>query len=75
MHMNMIISAIKIINKCNVNIDVYRSQLKNHKTTSHGHSMYVFLGCYLPVQPALKSLSSVCNDKSFTRCTNLSHKL
>ena len=53
MHMNMIISkpTIKII-KCNVNIAVYRLKSQN---TSYGDFMYVSLGCYLPIQPPLKS--------------------
>ena len=52
MHVNMIISepAIKII-KCNVNIAVY--WLKS-QTTYHGDFMYVFLGCYLPMQLPVK---------------------
>ena len=51
----MIISepAVKVI-KSDVNIAVYC--LKS-QTTSHSDLMYVFLGCYLPIQPLLKSLS------------------
>ena len=51
MHVNTIISepAVKII-KRNVNIAVWRL---NSQATSHGDFMYVFLGCYLPMQPSL----------------------
>ena len=51
MDVNMIISqsAFKII-KRNVKIAVYC--LKS-QTTSHGDFMYVFLRCYLPIQPPL----------------------
>ena len=70
MHVNVIIRepAVKIINKCNVNIAVCWLKLQ---TTSHGDFMYVF-GCYLP---ALKLLSSMWNVRSFSPCTDSSHKL
>ena len=58
--------------KCNVKIAVY--WLKS-QTTSHGDFVYVFLGCYLPIQPPLKLLPSVCDVRSFSPCTNLSHEL
>ena len=36
---------------------------------------YVFLSWYLPLQMAIKLLSSVCGIRSFSPCTNSSHKL
>ena len=66
MRMTMIISepAIEIINKCN-----------KPQTTSHSDFMYVLLGCYLPIQLMLKSLSSVCDVRSFSPCTDSICKL
>ena len=66
MHMTMIISEpeIKIINKYD-----------KPQTTSYGDFMYVLLGCYLPIQLVLKSLSSVCDVRSFSLCTDSICKL
>ena len=73
MHVNMIIGepAVKII-KCNVNIAVY--WLKSN-TISHGDYMYVFLGCYMPIQLPIKLLPSACDVRLFSPCTDSSHKL
>ena len=37
--------------------------------------MYTFLGCYLAIQPLLKSLPFACDVTSFSPCTDSSHKL
>ena len=37
--------------------------------------MYAFLGCYLAIQPSLKSLPGACYVTSFSPCTDSSHKL
>ena len=37
--------------------------------------MYAFLGCYLAIQPPLKSLPGACDVTSFSPCTDLSHEL
>ena len=38
--------------------------------------MYAFLGCYLAIQPLLKSLPGACDDViSFSLCTDSSHEL
>ena len=73
MHVNMIIGepAVKTI-KNNVNIALY--WLKSH-TISHGDYMYVFLGCYLAIQLPLKLLPSAWDVRSFSPCTDSSHKL
>ena len=65
--MNMIISesVVKII-KRNVN----KSQ-----AISHGDFMYVFLDCYLAIQPPLKSLPGMYDVTSFPPCTDSSHEL
>ena len=44
-------------------------------STSHGDFMYAFLGCYLAIQPPLKSLSGACDVTSFSPCTDSSHEL
>ena len=36
---------------------------------------YAFLGCYLAIQPLLKSLPGMCDDTSFSPCTDSSHEL
>ena len=43
--------------------------------TSHGDFMYAFLGCYLAIQPPLKSLPDACDVTSFSPCTDSSHEL
>ena len=45
------------------------------QTTSHGDFMYAFLGCYLAIQPPLKSLPGACDVTSFSPCTDSSHEL
>ena len=45
------------------------------QATSHGNFMYVFLGCYLAIQPPLKSLPGACDITSFSPCTDSSHEL
>ena len=37
--------------------------------------MYAFLGCYLAIQPPLKSLPGACDVTSLSPCTDSSHKL
>ena len=37
--------------------------------------MYAFLGCYLAIQPPLKSLPGMCDVTSFSPCTDSSHEL
>ena len=37
--------------------------------------MYAFLGCYLAIQPPLKSLPGACDVTSFSPCTDSSHEL
>ena len=37
--------------------------------------MYAFLGCYLAIQPLLKSLPGACDVTSFSPCTDSSHEL
>ena len=37
--------------------------------------MYAFLGCYLAIQPPLKSLPGVCDVTSFSPCTDSNHEL
>ena len=56
------------------NISIYRYIVSPQQCTSHGDFMYVFLGCYLPIQPAIKSLSAML-CRLFSPCTDLSHKL
>ena len=45
------------------------------QTTSHGDFMYAFLGCYLAIQPPLKSLPGACDVTSFSPYTDSSHEL
>ena len=45
------------------------------QTTSHRHFMYAFLGCYLAIQPPLKSLPGACGVISFSPCTDSGHEL
>ena len=45
------------------------------QATSHGDFMYAFLGCYLAIQPPLKSLPGLCDVTSFSPCTDLNHEL
>ena len=45
------------------------------QTTSHGDFMYAFLGCYLAIQPPLKSLLGACDVTSLSPCTDSSHEL
>ena len=45
------------------------------QVTSHRHFMYASLGCYLAIQPPLKSLPGACDVTSFSLCTDSNHKL
>ena len=45
------------------------------QATSHGDFMYAFFGCYLAIQPLLKSLPGTCDVESLSPCTDSNHKL
>ena len=70
-HVNMIASSIKIIDKLNV-FAMYRFELVMVISCL---DLYVFLGCYLPMQLPLKLLSNACDDRSFSPCTDSPHEL
>ena len=44
------------------------------QATSHDDFMYAFLGCYLAIQPRLKSLPGAFDVTSFSPCTDSSHE-
>ena len=61
MHVYLIASSIKIITQCNI-FAMYRFKSAS-MVSSWDLRIYVFLGCDLPIQLLLKSLSIVCDDR------------
>ena len=71
LHVNMIASSVKIINKLNV-FAMYRFESAMMVSCL---DLSVFSDCSLPMQLLLKSLSSAGGDRSFSPCTDSPHEL